>query len=207
MRKKVGDSDYDVALSFAGEDRPYVQQVAAVLHQIGVKVFYDEYHRVNLWGKDLYSHLDDVYRKKSRYCVVFVSKAYKKKLWANHERQSAQARAFRSRKEYILPAKFDVTEIPGLRPTQGFIDLRTVGPKELAWMIVEKLGMRDEIDEMISYLKHTLGDYEITADGANLQFRCDSEKFYSEFPVRLMLEMYRAGELERMFLIPAVVPF
>ena len=74
-------------------------------------------------------------------------------------------------------------------------------------MIVEKLGMRDEIDEMISYLKHTLGDYEITADGANLQFRCDSEKFYSEFPVRLMLEMYRAGELERMFLIPAVVPF
>src|SRR3954465_7598343 len=85
--------NYDVCLSFAGEDRPYVSRVAAVLLSRGVRVFYDDYEQVDLWGKDLYVHLDDVYRSAARYCVLFVSKHYASKLWTNHERQSAQARA------------------------------------------------------------------------------------------------------------------
>ncbi len=32
------------------------------------------------------------------------------------------------------------------------------------------------------------------------------EPFYAEFPVRLMLEMYRADQLLYMFLMPAIVP-
>jgi hypothetical protein len=81
--------DYDVALSFAGEDRSYVEQVAEILHSIGIKVFYDRYVEGELWGKDLYTHLDDVYRNKCRYCVMFISQHYKEKLWTNHERESA----------------------------------------------------------------------------------------------------------------------
>ena len=42
---------YDVALSFAGEDRPYVQQVAQRLVESGIKVFYDDFEKVDLWGK------------------------------------------------------------------------------------------------------------------------------------------------------------
>ena len=34
---------YDVALSFAGEDREYVDRVAAALVRSGVSVFYDHY--------------------------------------------------------------------------------------------------------------------------------------------------------------------
>ncbi len=51
--------DYDVALSFAGEDRNYVEQVAQILHQLDLRVFYDRYEEANLWGKDLYVHLDE----------------------------------------------------------------------------------------------------------------------------------------------------
>jgi hypothetical protein len=69
-RVQTSTPDYDVALSFAGEDRVYVEEVANILHQLGVKVFYDKYEEVDLWGKNLYTHLDDVYRKKSRYCIV-----------------------------------------------------------------------------------------------------------------------------------------
>ncbi|MFZ2991213.1 TIR domain-containing protein, partial [Ideonella sp.] len=58
---------YQVALSFAGEDRPYVSEVAAHLAEHGVKVFYDEYERVSLWGKDLYTHLSEIYRVLSEY--------------------------------------------------------------------------------------------------------------------------------------------
>ena len=31
-----------------------------------MRVFYDEYERAELWGKDLYSHLDEVYRRSAR---------------------------------------------------------------------------------------------------------------------------------------------
>src|SRR5262245_45133490 len=50
--------EYDVCLSFAGEDREYVSQVAEHLDLHEVRVFYDAYERAQLWGKDLYQHLD-----------------------------------------------------------------------------------------------------------------------------------------------------
>ena len=117
------DYEYDVALSFAGEDRNYVEKVSSYLKRKGIKFFYDDYEKVKLWGKDLYVHLDDIYQKKATFCIMFLSKHYAEKVWTNHERQSAQARAFQEKNEYILPARFDNTEIPGIKPTTGYIDL------------------------------------------------------------------------------------
>ena len=135
----VNKFEYDVALSFAGEDRAYVEKVAKYLKENGIKVFYDDYEKTELWGKDLYVHLDKVYQKKARYCVMFLSYYYAEKLWTNHERKSAQARAFTEKGEYILPARFDDTEIPGILPTVGYIDLHSLEPEEFAKLIIEKL--------------------------------------------------------------------
>lgn len=132
--------NYHVALSFAGEDRDYVEKVAVQLRAAGVEVFYDLFHEADLWGKDLYAHLSEVYQKRAIYTVIFVSAAYRDKLWTNHERRSAQARAFSESSEYILPALFDKTvEIPGLLKTTGHIDLTKKTPEQLADLIVEKL--------------------------------------------------------------------
>ncbi len=130
---------YDVALSFAGEDREYVEQVASNLRESGVKVFYDKHEEVSLWGKDLYTHFDDIYRNQARYMVMFVSEHYARKVWSNHERRSAQARALQEKQEYILPARFDDTEIPGLRETLGYVDLRHKTPEQLSNLICDKL--------------------------------------------------------------------
>lgn len=140
-RENARSTEYDVCLSFAGEDRAYVSRVASDLRRRGLRTFYDEYERVALWGKELYEHLDDVYRNAARYCVLFISKHYAKKLWTTHERKSAQARAFRENREYILPARFDKTPLPGLTPTIGYLDLSKVGPKQLAELIVDKVGL------------------------------------------------------------------
>lgn len=40
--------DYDVALSFAGEDRPVVDELAASLRGESVRVFYDDYETAQL---------------------------------------------------------------------------------------------------------------------------------------------------------------
>ncbi|MDQ4142242.1 MAG: TIR domain-containing protein, partial [Actinomycetota bacterium] len=138
--------EYDVCLSFAGEDREFVHQAADALKERGVRVFYDEYEKTVLWGKDLFEHLDYVYRKAARYCVLFVSSAYAEKLWTNHERRSAQARAFSESSEYILPARFDDTEIPDLTPTVGYIDLTSTSPQELAQLVADKLGPRSQVE-------------------------------------------------------------
>lgn len=131
--------EFDVALSFAGEDREYVEQVAGFLRRSDVSVFYDKYEQVDLWGKDLYEHLSDIYQNKARYTVMFISKSYGEKLWARLERRNAQARAFRERGEYILPARFDDTEVPGLSATVGFLDLTHMTPADLARAVCEKL--------------------------------------------------------------------
>jgi hypothetical protein len=90
---------YDVALSFAGEDRHYVHQVAEAIVAKGVEVFYDKFEEADLWGKDLYSHLSDIYNGKARFTIMFVSEAYASKLWTNHERKAAQAKAFTQNSE------------------------------------------------------------------------------------------------------------
>ncbi|AYH36011.1 MULTISPECIES: toll/interleukin-1 receptor domain-containing protein [Pectobacterium] len=131
---------YHIALSFAGEDRKYVESVANQLRASGVDVFYDFFEEEDLWGKDLYEHLTKIYRDQAIYTVMFVSEFYVKKLWGNLERKSAQARAFRESSEYILPATFDTNvEVPGMLDTTGYIDLNKKTPEQLADLIVRKL--------------------------------------------------------------------
>lgn len=132
---------YDIALSFAGEDRGYVEEVANGLRNAGVHVFYDKFESAQLWGKNLIDHLADIYRN-SRYVVMFVSKAYVEKAWTNHERKHAQDRALFAQQEYILPARFDDTLVPGMTTTVAFQDLRHTEPAELVAIILAKLGRK-----------------------------------------------------------------
>lgn len=106
----------------------------------GIRVFFDDYEKAELWGKDLYSHLDEVYQHLGRYCILFASANYAQKVWTDHERRSAQARALKEKKEYLLPARFDDTPIPGLPDTVTYIDLRTTTPRQLVKLAEAKLG-------------------------------------------------------------------
>jgi hypothetical protein len=66
---------------------------------------------------------------KAVYTIMFISDAYSKKLWTSHERQAMQARAFQENQEYILPVRFDETQIPGVLPTIGYIDVSSKSPE------------------------------------------------------------------------------
>ncbi len=131
---------YDVAVSFAGEDRSIVEECVRLLTDAGYHVFYDLWEEHVLLGKDLYQYLDTVYRSTARYCLIFVSKNYVKKAWATHELRSAQARAFEEESEYILPVRLDDTVLPGLRPTIGYLDLRRYSTEHVVSVLVRKLG-------------------------------------------------------------------
>jgi hypothetical protein len=130
---------FDVCLSFAGEQRAYVEMVAHGLKSRNYEVFYDADEQVALWGKNLMEHFEYIYSQASRACLMFISKEYASKPWTTHERRSALARALEE-DEYVLPARFDDTELPGLPPTVGYIDLAEVAPESLVELLAEKLG-------------------------------------------------------------------
>ena len=137
--RDVNRRTYDVALSFAGEDREYVEQVAEQLRELGVSVFYDRFEEVELWGKDLAEHLGRVYGSDARFVVLFLSRAYAAKAWPRHEKQFALARQISTGEERVLPVRFDETEIPGLPSTIGYLDLRVLTPAKVAELIRQKV--------------------------------------------------------------------
>lgn len=130
---------YDIAISFAGEDRPVAEQLASMLVVNGLNVFYDEYEQANLWGKDLYVHLSKIYRDEAKYCLMLVSEHYSKKQWTNHERKAAQARAFSENQEYILPLRLDDAQVDGILETVGFLDCRRIPPEKIVELIAQKV--------------------------------------------------------------------
>ncbi|RSD20895.1 TIR domain-containing protein [Amycolatopsis eburnea] len=131
---------YDVAISFADEDRAHAENLAEMLQIANVRVFYDRHEESRLWGEDLPAHLGEVYSTKARYCVMIISRHYAEKNWTRHERRFAQARALQDESAYILPVRLDDTEVPGLPSTVGHVDLRRTTMDHVVRLILEKLA-------------------------------------------------------------------
>lgn len=135
--------EYDVALSFAGEDRVIAEQIATLLMNRGVRVFYDGHEQANLLGKDLHTSLTDIYTNRSRYCVLLSSAHYAAKMWTSLERRSAQERALRERgNEFILPVRVDNTKIPGISDLIGYVNA-SEGAGKIVDLVTEKLWLLD----------------------------------------------------------------
>ena len=131
---------WDVALSFAGAQRAYVEQVAQALQARGLRCFYDADEQIDLWGKYLAEELPAIYGEQAAAVVVFVSAEYAARDWTRLERRAALARAVRERREYVLPARFDDTPLPGLLSDMVTVDLRIKSPQQFAAMIAAKLA-------------------------------------------------------------------
>jgi hypothetical protein len=133
-------SSFDVAISFAGTERALAERLAQKLREAGIAVFYDDFYKEHLWGKNLTAFLDDIYGKKAKLCVVFVSKEYKDRKWTIHELRSAQAKALEQKgDEYILPVRVDDTQLDGLPSNVGYVDI-SIGIDTIAEMLISKLN-------------------------------------------------------------------
>ena len=138
----VVNRQYEVALSFAGEQRDYVESVARALQSRGIAVFYDDFERIHLWGRDLVEEFHEVFEHRAALAVMFISKEYVEKGWPRHERRSILSRAIQERVEYVLPVRFDNTSVPGLPDSTRYETADNHTPEKLAAMIAEKLGIK-----------------------------------------------------------------
>ena len=138
----VNQLKYQVALSFAGEQRCYVEEVALYLQTLPVAVFYDGFEPVSLWGQSAVEVFNKAFGCQAAYVVMFISKAYVEKAWPRHERRTALNSMIQSDREYVLPVRFDDTPLPGLPEDVIYLDANEYTPAQLSVMIAEKLGIR-----------------------------------------------------------------
>jgi predicted Zn-dependent protease len=133
--------DYDVALSFAGEDRHYAEQLAVALRSHGLAVFYDQFNEAELWGKNLHAYLNELYSLRAKYCVVFLSANYQRSKWTRLELEAALSRDLESDKEFVLPIRLDDSHISMIPSTRAYLDWRKYRVEQIAEMLKRKLEM------------------------------------------------------------------
>ena len=83
---------YDIALSFAGEQREYVSDLARKMRALNLKVFYSPWENASLWGTDLKKQLTERYIESSKFVVAVFSKEYIKKYWTKFEYEHLRKR-------------------------------------------------------------------------------------------------------------------
>ena len=129
---------YDVAISFAGEQRDYAQALASKLSALGICLFLADWEYESLWGNNLNSIFASVFNIDALYSVAIFSKEYKEKVWTRYEFEMMQNRE-KEDAGYILPILFDGTRPDYWPDSRGYIDAKSFSVDEIALMIRGKI--------------------------------------------------------------------
>ena len=127
VRRKIhirnDEYPWDVAVSFAGEDRPVVLEFVKKLEERGVFPFYDFNYQAQLWGVDLQKKLADIYANDALFMVIFISRKYPEKDWTRFEFEIGKSASQKRTDAYILPIIIEDVEMVGLANTLGKVFL------------------------------------------------------------------------------------
>jgi hypothetical protein len=138
-----GDGEkWDVFISHASEDKPYVKPLAEALRAAGISVWYD--NMVMNWGDDLRPMIDKGLTS-CRFGIVILSKAFlAKKKWTEHELNGLFARE-RAGQKLVLPIWHEITRNDLLAYSPALADR------------LAKISATDPQDNIVSDLLHLLG--------------------------------------------------
>ncbi len=133
--------EYDIAISFAGENRELAKHIARQLEDLDVPVFYDELFETNFLGKAWTKIFKEIFAEKSRYVVCLLDKHHAEKIWPTFEREHFAPRVA---DEHVIPIYLDDTKFVGIPADIVGIRFR-FDPEDPDWQekadkeIVEKL--------------------------------------------------------------------
>jgi TIR domain len=134
---------FDVAFSFPGEVRNYVESVAGELERlIGPdSYFYDNNYKAQLARPSMDTLLQDIYRNRSRLIVVFLCEKYQEKEWCGIEFRAIREIIKEREHQRVMFIKMDEGKVDGVFSTDGYIDGRTHTPREVADFIQERVSL------------------------------------------------------------------
>ena len=137
----LADMHFRVALSFAGEHRPYVEEVALALARVlgQDNVFYDNHFKHDLAVIDLDVLLQSIYHHKSDLVVVFLCGNYQDKEWCGLEWRAVRDLIKKRDAKRIMLFRFDDSPVDGVFSLDGAIDCRKHMSGEAADLILKRL--------------------------------------------------------------------
>lgn len=136
----ISTHSFEVALSFPGEVRPLVEQIALELERrIGPNsYFYDSNYVSQLARPSLDTLLQDIYRNRSKLVVVFLGSDYQNKDWCGIEFRAVREIILERNHKKIMFIRTDDGEVEGVFKTDGYIDARKFNAAELASFVHER---------------------------------------------------------------------
>lgn len=134
---------YDIALSYASEQKQMVSRVAAILETEGLKVFFAPDRQGQFAADNMISRFYQIFRYQSRYTAAFVTEDYLRKEYTMFEAESAQLSDRYGRKNHLIPICFGEATLPGL--DSDICRIRGDGMREarLAEQILQIIRERD----------------------------------------------------------------
>lgn len=130
----MNEETFDLAFSFAGEDREYVRLVKEACEKLGLSVYYDKDRKIDQWGKSFIGEQRKVYGGyKTKHFVPFISEHYFAKPIPTDEFRSALMQSVK-RSQYILPVKLDNSTVSTeyLHPDTQYLKRQEYSPEQLA---------------------------------------------------------------------------
>ncbi|PZQ88714.1 MAG: hypothetical protein DI534_11205 [Leifsonia xyli] len=133
---------FAVALSFPGEVRDLVRQVARELEvRIGPNsYFYDDNYTSQLARPAIDTLLQDVYRR-ARLVVAFVGSDYQRKEWCGVEFRVIREIIMERDHNRVMYVRTDDGAVDGILKTDGYVDARRFSPAQIADFICERVGL------------------------------------------------------------------
>jgi hypothetical protein len=142
---RVEEINFKVALSFPGERREYIAEIAEELKKrLGAgSVFYDRDFTAQLARPNLDTLLQKIYLNNSDLVVVFLSADYETKQWCGLEWRAIRTIIMNKSDHAIMFMRFDDAQISGSFKIDGYVDLKDFSPIQAARMIVERVRLND----------------------------------------------------------------
>ena len=133
---------FAVALSFPGDSRPFVAELANELAKALTRerVFYDRFHEAELARPYLDSYLQRIYHSDSELVVVVRSGAYDESDWCGLEFKAIRALERRRRDGQIMFLRVGDDDVRGLFGKDGYVDVEDRPASEIAALILERLA-------------------------------------------------------------------
>lgn len=133
--------EFDVAISFAGENRELARKFSEKLELFDVSVFFDELYESNLLGKALSKQFTRIFNEDSRFVLCFLDANHHDKIWPTFERETFRARL---KDEAIIPVYLDNTRFLGI-------------PEDLYGFDMKSEYTEDDIDNHVIKLVERIG--------------------------------------------------
>jgi len=139
---KLSNITFKVALSFPGEKRSYVEQVATGLKEsLGTdSVFYDFDYQSQLCQPNADIILQNIYHRQSQLIVVFLCKEYSEKEWCGLELRAIRDLIKTKQDNRLILVRFDNEHVDGFFSIDGYLDANKFSPSEISSFVIQNLA-------------------------------------------------------------------